>query len=391
MGSEPPIEGFSAPKEAVVNPSYSFSFPSLEKMSTPIFICNAKGVVIFKNDAAMRQIRLPRRNTSVRSHLRQAEEGELSRIHLRKKPSILTMHTGDRPARALVIPYVRDETCGPALSQSEGPAGEVCSLWIFPAILQVYPTSLPVQYMEELVENLGSEICALIKYADRASGLFAGKEAQSVQTKLDRKVHRILSTLEAMPEGRWFDLRHSLQIILPVLHRRLEIVGAELEYSEEEDIHLPGQAVDLPRMSLALLHLLTYTVSLSGSRSVRLRLCRMGDEVGMRASFTLRWPPFTTENSDDLYKLCLLLPSGQLELLILNSICKGFGTSVTYTLTDEPEYNLILNVGLPLTQRALVRTLVLTPTEQLFLERDLEALFGAVWEETLAVHTDENE
>ena len=143
MGSEPPIEGFSAPKEAVVNPSYSFSFPSLEKMSTPIFICNAKGVVIFKNDAAMRQIRLPRRNTSVRSHLRQAEEGELSRIHLRKKPSILTMHTGDRPARALVIPYVRDETCGPALSQSEGPAGEVCSLWIFPAILRCILPACP--------------------------------------------------------------------------------------------------------------------------------------------------------------------------------------------------------------------------------------------------------
>jgi hypothetical protein len=360
-------------------------------MSTPIFICNAKGVVIFKNAAAMRQIRLPRRNTSVRSHLRQVEEGELSRIHLRKKPSILTMHTGDRPARALVIPYVRDETCGPALSQSEGPAGEVCSLWIFPAVLQVYPASLPAQYMEDLVEDLGSEICALIKYADRASGLFAGKEAQGVQSKLDRKVQRILSTLEAMPEGRWFDLRHSLQIILPIICRRLEIVGAEIEYSEEEGILTPGQAVDLPRMALVLLHLLTYSVSLSGSRSVRLHLFGSEDGVGMRASFTLRWPPFTTENSDDLHRLCLLLPSGQLELLVLNSLCKGFGTSVTYTLTDEPENNLVLSVGLPLTQRALVRALVLTATEQLFLERDLEAIFGAVWEETLAIHTDENE
>ena len=126
-----------------MNPT--FSFPSLEQMNTPIFICNAKGVVIFKNAAAMRQIRLPRRNTSVRSHLRQAEEGELDRIYQRKKPSLLTLHTGDRPARAFVVPYISDETCGPALAGAEVAEGEVCSLWIFPAVLQTFATSLPAQ------------------------------------------------------------------------------------------------------------------------------------------------------------------------------------------------------------------------------------------------------
>ena len=76
---------------------------------------------------------------------------------------------------------------------------------------------------------------------------------------------------------------------------------------------------------------------------------------------------------------------------MLDSLCKGFGTLLTYTITEETENNFTLSVGLPITQRAMVRTLALSPTEQLFLERDLEAIFGAVWEETLAVHTDENE
>lgn len=372
-----------------MNPT--FSFPSLEQMNTPIFICNAKGVVIFKNAAAMRQIRLPRRNTSVRSHLRQAEEGELDRIYQRKKPSLLTLHTGDRPARAFVVPYVSDETCGPALAGAEVAEGEVCSLWIFPAVLQTFATSLPAQYIEGLLEDLGSEICTLIKQADRLSGLLPGKEKRSVQEKLDRRVQRILSSLESVPEGRWFDLRHALQIVLPIIHRRLEIVGAEVDYSEEDDVISYGQAVDLSRMALVLIHLLSYCVSLSGSRSVSLRLCRLETGVGIRASFTLSWPPFTVTDSSDLQRLCLLLPSGQLELLILDSLCKGFGTPLTYSLTEEAENNLTLSVGLPLTQRAMVRTLALSPTEQLFLERDLEAIFGAVWEEALMEHSEEGD
>ena len=370
-----------------MNPT--FSFPSLEQMHTPIFICNAKGVVIFKNDAAMRQIRLPRRNTSVRSHLRQAEEGELDRIHLRKKPSLLTMHTGDRPARALVVPYVNDESCGPALAGAKVKSDEVCSLWIFPAVLQTFATSLPAQYIETLVDDLGSEICSLIKQADRLSGLLPGKEKRAVQEKMDRRVMRILSSLETIPEGRWFDLRHTLQIVIPILYRRLELVGADLEYLEDEEVLSFGQAVDLSRMALVLVHLLTYCVSLSGSRSVRLRLCKLSEGIGFRASFDLSWPPFTTTDSADLHRLCLLLPSGQLELLVLDSLCKGFGMPLTYTLTEEPENNLTLSVGLPVTQRAMVRTMVLSPTEQMFLERDLEAIFGAVWEEKLVEPVEE--
>ena len=372
-----------------MNPT--FTFPSLEQMNTPIFICNAKGVVIFKNSAAMRKIRLPRRNTSVRSHLRQAEEGELDRIATRKKPSLLTLHTGDRPMRALVVPYANDEHCGPALAGAEVAQGEVCSLWIFSAVLQAYGTSIPAQYIETIAEDLSSELCTLIKQADRLSGLLPGREKQSVQEKLDRKVLRILNHLEQIPEGRWFDLRHAMQIVLPIIHRRLEVIGAEMEYSQEEDAISYGQAVDLPRMVFLLLHLITYTVSLSGSRSVSIHLCKMEEGVGLRASFSLSWPPFTVTDSTDLRRLCLLLPSGQMELLVLDSLCKGFGTKLSYTITEETENNFTLSVGLPITQRAMVRTLALSPTDQLFLERDLEAIFDAVWEETLAVHADELE
>ncbi|MGM9647901.1 MAG: hypothetical protein ACI3YH_07210 [Eubacteriales bacterium] len=365
-----------------------FTFPALEQMQTPLFICNARGIVIFKNAAAVRRIRLPRRNTSVRSHLRQAEEGELDRIAQRRRPSILTLHSGDRPVRALVVPYVKDEKCGPSLASADAKVGEVCSLWIFPATLQVFSTSVTVQYIEGVLDELSDEICGLVKQADRISGMLPGKEKDVIGQKMDRRVQRILATLETLPQGRWFDLRRGLEILLPILRRQLEIVGVEVNYSEEDDLFAPGQAVDLPRMSLMLLHLLSYCVPLADDRAVSLCLCRAGERICLRASFKLNWPPYTVTDSDDLRKLCLLLPTGQLELLILDSLCKGFGTPIRYTLTDEAENNLTLTLPLPLTERGAVRMPTLNSTELLFLSRDLEVLFGAVWEEKFTPYSE---
>lgn len=366
----------------------TFSFPALEQMQTPIFICNPRGVVIFKNAAAVRRIRLPRRNTSVRSHLRQAEEGELDRIHLRKKPSILTVHTGDRPARALVIPYVKDEKCGPALSCADAAEGEICSLWIFPSVLQTFSISISVQYIEGVLEELSDEICSLIKQADRYSGLLPGKEKNAVGKKVDRRMKRILSTMETLPDGKWYPLRRSLQILLPIVRRRLSALGVEIEYTEEDGIFAVGQAVDLPRTVLLLLHLLAYSVPLGEQRAVSLCLRKDQDQICLHSSFSLNWPPYTVTDSDDLRQLCLLLPSGQLELMILDALCKGFGAPIRYTLTDELENNLTLILPLPMCEMGTVQMPALSATEELFLERDLETLFGAVWEEKFTPYSE---
>lgn len=366
----------------------TFTFPALEQMQTPILICNARGVVVFKNAAAVRRIRLPRRNTSVRSHLRQAEEGELDRIHLRKKPSLLTLHTGDRPVRALVIPYVKDEQCGPALSSADAAVGEVCSLWIFPSMLQTFSISLTVQYIEGVLEELSDEICMLIKQADRCSGMLPGKEKNALAKKLDRRVMRMLSTLETLPEGRWFGLRQTVQMLLPIIRRRLETFGVDLEYSEEVGIFTAGQAVDLPRLALLVLHLLSYSVPLDERRTVSLQLRREEDRICLCSSFTLNWPPYTVVDSEEIDRLCLLLPSGQLELLVLDALCKSYDMPLRYTLTDEPENNLTLTLPLPMADTGAVDMPMITDSEILFLERDLEALFGAVWEEMFTPYSE---
>lgn len=368
---------------------YTFVLPALDRMDTPVLICDPKGIVVYKNPAAVKSIRLPRRNTSIRCHLRQAEEGELLRIPERKRPSILTLHTGDRPARALVMPYEKGEESGPALSCTGIAEGEICSLWIFPAALQVYAATQPAQYFELLLEELAPDICKLVKEADRLSGLLPGKERREVQQKVDRRIGRLLTTLERLPEGKWFDLRHAVQILLPLSIRRLELFGIRLDYSEDSAVYGKGFAVDLPRMAVLLLHLLTYCASLSGRDSATLRLGALGDGVGIEASVTLNWPPFTVYDSNDLGKLCLLLPNNQLELLVLGSLCKGAGSELRWSLSEEAEYNLTLSLGLPVMQRNAVHACIPDPTELLFLERELEAIFDAVLFERLARQEEE--
>ena len=107
------------------------------------------------------------------------------------------------------------------------------------------------------------------------------------------------------------------------------------------------------------------------------------------AAFTLNWPPFTVSHSEELHKLCLLLPGSQVDLLMLNSVCKSIGRGVRWSLTDEEEYNLRVTVDLPIMGRDCVRTNLLSDTDLLFLERDLEAIFGAVLEERLLEYGEE--
>ena len=368
----------------------TFSLPALDRLDTPVLICNNAGIVIYKNPAAMRAIRLPRRNTSIRTHLRQAEEGELDRIGERKKPSILSLHTGDRPARALVCPYVQGKESGAVLRSSVVKEGEVCSLWIFPAVLQAYATSRTGQYIESAVVDVAPELCKLVIEADRMSGMLPGKERRVLEERSTRRISRVLISLEELPEGGWYDLNTVMNMVVPIIRRRLKLLGAHLEYIEEEIPNSKGLSVDLPRMTLQLLHLLTYCVALSNSQMASLRLHSNEDgDVMVTAAFTLTWPPFTVSHSEELHKLCLLLPGSQVDLLMLNSVCKSIGRGVRWSLTDEEEYNLRVTVDLPIMGRDCVRTNLLLDTDLLFLERDLEAIFGAVLEERLLEYGEE--
>ena len=219
-----------------------------------------------------------------------------------------------------------------------------------------------------------------MKEADRLSGLLPGRRHRELKEKMNRRIGRVFSSFENLPEGRWYDIATATGLLLPVACRRMELVGAHLEYSVGNLSGAAGLAVDFPRFGLQLLYLLIYCVFLSGSRSATVRLDSHESGIEMTASFTLRWPPFTTEETDDCEKLCQLFPGGQIDLLLLCSLCKHIGRGVCWSLSDEAENNLQIKLDLPVAERSDVRMSLPTVTDLLFLERDVEAIFGVVLE-----------
>ena len=87
--------------------NYAEYISSPDELDTPIIICNSSGLVVYKNYSAMRNIRLPRRNTHIQFHLDRGGLSEYENIPSRKKPSVISVDTGDRRANAFVMPYRR--------------------------------------------------------------------------------------------------------------------------------------------------------------------------------------------------------------------------------------------------------------------------------------------
>ena len=86
---------------------YDVSVMSLDELNTPIMMCDKEGVVIYKNEAAVKEVRLPKRRTHMQPHLHPDDARKLSYIDGAGKPCIFNVSTGERKVRAFVIPYDR--------------------------------------------------------------------------------------------------------------------------------------------------------------------------------------------------------------------------------------------------------------------------------------------
>ena len=145
---------------------------SPDELDTPIIICNASGLVVYKNASAMRSIRLPRRNTHIQFHLDRGGLSEYENIPSRKKPSVISVDTGDRKANAFVMPYKRGV--------------ESCSLWVFFSLLQINALSRVFGDFERDLCDVGYEICDIIRCLDEKTFTLD----ERVRTEADKRIEK---------------------------------------------------------------------------------------------------------------------------------------------------------------------------------------------------------
>lgn len=349
---------------------------SLEKLITPVIICDEGGQVIYKNTAAVRSVRLPRRNTSMLTHLGQTEQGELARLSERKKPSVLTVQTGDRNARALVMYYLRQS--------------KPCSLWVFASLLQTGAVSGMFAEQDSMLSSIGRDICEYVKAVDEFSLALPTFPTHAQLDRVEKHLRRIIDELIGSKRGWLFELSDSLEMLEDSIERPLRKYGYTLKFHVDFE-HAPSWAgrkgdtrllIDLQAFYTLYLHLILFCCDCAPMRHIDAAVCKDGEEYCMEVAFTLPYPPFyTDEESNDLSALIELSPKNRFEIMLFEAYAVSHGFEMSYRITHEVDNNMRLRMKLPLLRKLRLRSGEEGSAEKLFVQHDLALYFWHVVKE----------
>lgn len=338
---------------------------NLEKLSTPIIICDEQGTVIYKNTAAVRSVRLPRRRTSMLTHLGQTERGELLRLSDRKKPSVLTVQTGDRNARALVMPYLRE--------------GKNCSLWVFVSLLQTGAVSGMFAELDSALCAVGREICEYVKTIDEFALALPDRPTASELARLDKRLQKIIDGITDERRSWLFELGDALTMLREAIERPINKYGYRLIFNEPEEPLGKGVRllIDLQHFFSMYLHLILFSCDSAPNKQVEVSVFQKDETYCIETAFTLPYPPFYTEEGDcsDLSALRALCPKNSIELELLKTYSRIHGYEMSYRITHEAENNVRLCLKLPVSVKARLRSGDESAAERLFVQHDLTLYF----------------
>lgn len=357
---------------------------SLEKLTTPIIICDERGLVIFKNTAAVRSVRLPRRHTSMLPHLGQTERGELSRLSERRKPSILTVQTGDRNARALVMHYLRE--------------GRPCSLWVFVSLLQTGAVSGLIAEQENAITSVGREICEYVKSVDELSMALPEEQSSAQFERMEKHLRKIVDGLTADKRGWVFDLVDVLDMLESAIERPIRKFGYHISYACDfklAPVWAGGRGdlrllIELHSFYSLYLHLLLFACDVAPMKQIDVAIRREGvgdvnDEYFMDVAFTLPYPPFYTDGeSTDLSALVALSPKNRFEIMMFEAYASSRGFEMCYRITQERDNNMRIRLKLPVIQKVRLRSGVESDSELQFVRHDLALYFWHIVTERLS-------
>lgn len=351
--------------------NYAHIPENLEKLNTPIIICDEQGLVIYKNTAAVRSVRLPRRHTSMLTHLGQTERGELLRLSDRKKPSVLTVQTGDRNARALVMPYVRE--------------GKNCSLWVFVSLLQTGSVSGMFAELDGALCAVGREICEYVKSIDEFALALPERPTATELARLDKRLQKIIDAITDERRSWLFELGDALTMLREAVERPIRKYGYRLTFRESEELSHKGVRllIDLQHFFSMYLHLILFSCDSSPNKQVECSVFREDETYCVESAFTLPYPPFYTDDGyqTDLSALRALCPKNSIEIELFKAYSGIHGYQMSYRITHDAENNVCLRMKLPVSVKAGLRSGDESATERLFVQHDLTLYFWHIVKE----------
>ncbi|MBQ8742511.1 MAG: hypothetical protein IJZ03_04010 [Clostridia bacterium] len=336
---------------------------SPDELETPIIICNASGLVVYNNSAAMKNIRLPRRNTHIQFHLDRGGISEYENIPFRKKPSVISVDTGDRRSNAFVMPYKR--------------MNESCSLWVFFSMLQINALSRVFAEHERDLCDIGYEICDIVRCLDEKTFTLDKRVIDETDRRIERRMEKILDYMlssNAMRRSSVYSFDNTVALLSDVTERSFDKIGYTVKFTEarENAAHRSVNMLELRGFLFLYLYVTSFAARLSSDRQVDITVSEDNDSLRLHIQFTLGYPLFTVEGERDISTFAKLAPKYALNLLIISKLCKNHRYECVYSVNEETHNNVTFDISIPACVPSAFRSPTDNRTEHMLMVRDFQ-------------------
>lgn len=316
-------------------------FVTLDDLATPVMICSQDGIVTYKNKMALRELRLPRRNTRVQPRILPDCRKEFAKI-TEKGVGLVAIDTGDRQARAFVSPYVR--FCEP------------CTLWVFLSLIQIPSTNKYTRDIENDITALAGQICQIVKNIDESSLSSKGTPGDTFGPRMLEKIKKVISYVFYSGNEAFFPINKLIPMLADITEKTFAKFGYDVRYGVAGAVSNSMRMIDAGSFSLLFFHLMAFFVECGADRSINVTVALSNEErMGIKISLTVPEPPFYGEGSGDIMTLSRFSPEKIVDILVFERMCEVNNYAFAYSVNEDKEENVNIFIDVPVAERRRVR------------------------------------
>ena len=329
---------------------YEIGISSPDELNTPIMICDAGGVVIYKNDAAVKEVCLPKRRTHIQPHLHPSDADRFTDLTGGKKSVIMTIDTGKGKMRAFASPYLRQ--------------GKPCVLFVFPAVIQVYSKTKYTRSVEDAMIECADDICDVIKAIDEKSFCIGEKKKLSIDKRIKKKIDDIISYMFFGANDTTYRLNNGVVMIANTIERTFRSFGFDIRIDYSELLANTDRQlyIDIGSFVVFFFHLTAFFIECGSDRTmnVSFTLSDIDDlsdndrKLKVKLVLSMPYPPFYTDKETDLMRLSELSPSSFLDILLFERFAEAYNYKLSFSINDDHMNNLAVFAEIPLSKKSIV-------------------------------------
>ena len=317
---------------------------SLDDLNTAVMMCSPDGTVIYKNKMAMKEIRLPKRNTHVQPHLSPLELRKFNSIEKQEKACLVALDTGDYKMRAFVSNYVR--------------RGEPCTLWVFVPYVQTAAASKYIYVLEDDVVTLADDICEIIKCIDEKDSIAGNKGKGALDRKIRNKVDKIIAYLFFGANDTRYAINKSMNMLINATEQTFSKFGYNIKYNFTANREHCLLFIDMKSFSIFYFHMLTFFADCGVDKNLTADFAVTGEEMNdmkmkIKLTFTMPYPPFYADGESDVMKLAQLSPKNVIDVLIFQRFCDAYKYDIKFSINDDFVDNVAVFIEIPLIFRMI--------------------------------------